>query len=206
MREFLGRGPQECFEKSRRSCQAQQALAEAQQNHAKWVDEVAQAEQRLIALQTEAATPCAAMEQDSPHRATELQKLREKVNELQIQNRELQGSCKRQAVGMSTSGDRQGPHLKEDFVPGCDEDIRRWMRDRQADIFKSNHGRQCSRGGTIVPRDGLRQSPCRHRWFPTQSSPVTRRVLMVMVDFGQFRLRPILTSANFDFGQLFFFF
>ena len=34
--------------------------------------------------------------------AAELEQLRRKMNELQIQNLELQGSCKRQAVGIST--------------------------------------------------------------------------------------------------------
>ena len=82
MRKFLGPGPQECFGKE--VAKAQQVLTEAQQNHAKWVDEVAQAEQRLIALQTEAGSPCAATKQGSPDRATVLQKLREKVNELQF--------------------------------------------------------------------------------------------------------------------------
>ena len=29
---------------------------------------------------------------------------------------------------------RSGPRLREDFVPGSEEDILRWMQDRQADM------------------------------------------------------------------------
>ena len=64
--------------------------------------------------------------------AAELQLLRGKVNESQNLNMELQGSCKRQAVGV-TPWNRAGPRLREDFVPAY-EDILRWMQDRQADM------------------------------------------------------------------------
>ena len=55
----------------------------------------------------------------------------EQVNELQVQHLELQGSSKRQAIGVSTPMCRPGPRLQEDFVPMCNEDIVRWMQDRQ---------------------------------------------------------------------------
>ena len=116
---FLERARKNVSKSQEEVARAQQALTEAQQNHAKWVAEVAQAEQRLITLQTEAAIPCAtaSTEQAQPDWAAELQQLREKVNELQIQNLELKGSCKRQAVGIATPVSRGGPRLTEDFVP-----------------------------------------------------------------------------------------
>ena len=154
MRKIFGTSPQECFEKSR-SCQG---ATGSDRSAAK----PRQVGRRGGPGGTEVDHPpnrgsqsLSALEQASPDWATESQKLREKVNELQIQNMELPGSCKRQAVGRSTSGDRQRTPPEEDFVPGCDEDIMRWMRHRQADI-QGSHGRQCSRGGKVVPRDGLR--------------------------------------------------
>ena len=72
-----------------------------------------------------------------PDWAAEVQQLRGQVNELQVQNLELQGSSKRQAVGVSSPVPRPGPRLQEDFVPMCSEDIVRWMQDRQADIHEA---------------------------------------------------------------------
>ena len=116
---------------------AQQLLMEAQSRHAERLAEVTEVEQRMITLQTEAASHVAIVkdpiqEADRPDWA--LDQLRQRVNELQIQNTELRRSCKRQAVGISVPADRPGPRLKEDFVPGCDDDIIRRMQDRQADI------------------------------------------------------------------------
>ena len=65
-----------------------------------------------------------------------MEQLRGKVIELQGQNRELQGLSKRQAIG-TTPMCRPGPRLQEDFVPMCNEDIMRWMEDRQADIHEA---------------------------------------------------------------------
>ena len=93
--------------------------------------EVIEAEQRLITLQTEAASHVAIVKDsiqvsDRPDWAVELDQLRQKVNELQIENTELRGSCISVPVDW--------PRLKEDSVPGCDDDIICWMQDRQADI------------------------------------------------------------------------
>ena len=133
VRKFLGQGPQECFETSRRSCQG-----------ATGSDRSAAKRRQVVRR----GGPSGAEVDCPPNRSshclcsngTSFSGLGNRVAKvaregaLQIQNRELQGSCKRQAVGMSTSRDRQGPRLKEDFVPRCDEYIRRWMRNRQADI------------------------------------------------------------------------
>ena len=148
---------------------------EAQKRHEERVTEVTEAERRLIMLQTEAASHVAIMKDptDRPDWAAELDELRQKVNELQIENTELRGSCKRQAVSISPVG-RPGPRLKEDFVPGCDDDIFRWMQDRQADIQEATLAgnahevtRLCHMMGSAVP-------VCCLRWL--QCSPVTRRV------------------------------
>ena len=101
---------------------------EAQKKHEERVAEVTEAERSLITLQTEATSHVAIMkdpiqESDRPDWAAELDELRQKVNELQIENTELRGSCKRQAVSISVPVDQPGPRLKEDFVPSCDDDI-----------------------------------------------------------------------------------
>ena len=71
-----------------------------------------------------------------PDLVAEVEQLRGKVIELHGQNRELQGSSKRQAIG-ATPMCRPGPRLQEDFVPMCNEDIMRWMEDWQADIHEA---------------------------------------------------------------------
>ena len=63
----------------------------------------------------------------------ELEQLQMRVAQLQAQNEELISSPKRQAVGSGAAPDR-GSRLREDFVPACDEDVVRWMRDRQLDM------------------------------------------------------------------------
>ena len=63
----------------------------------------------------------------------ELEQLQMRVAQLQAQNEELMSSPKRQAVGSGAAPDR-GSRLREDFVPACDEDVVRWIRDRQLDM------------------------------------------------------------------------
>ena len=63
----------------------------------------------------------------------ELEKLQMRVAQLQVQNEELVSSPKRQAIGSGAAPDR-GSRLREDFVPACDEDVVRWLRDRQLDM------------------------------------------------------------------------
>ena len=137
--QFLDRARKNVLKAQEEVSKAQQLLMEAQSRHEERVGEVTEAERRSITLQTEAASHVAIMkdpiqDSDRPDWVAELDELRQKVNELQIENTELRGSCKRQAVSISVPVDRPGPRLKEDFVPGCDDDIFRWMQDRQADI------------------------------------------------------------------------
>ena len=147
----------------------QQTLTEAQQNHVKWVDEVSQAEQRLIAFQTQAATLCAAMEQVFPDWAKELRKLREGE---QIADSEKGASEILQASGgghVNLRGSTRTPP-----EGGFCSRLRRRHQEVDAGLSSrhssGHHRKQCSRGGTIVPRDGLgRQSPRLHRWCPKQS-------------------------------------
>ena len=136
--QILDRARKNVFKAQEEVSKAQQFLMEAQKRHEERLIEVTEAERRLIMLQTEAASHVAIMKDpiqdtDRPDWAAELDELRQKVNELQIENTELRGSCKREAVSISLV-DRPGPRLKEDFVPGCDDDIFRWMQDRQTDI------------------------------------------------------------------------
>ena len=49
------------------------------------------------------------------------------------QARHSRGRVECPEFGTST-GDRPSPRLQEDFVPMCNEDVVRWMADRQADI------------------------------------------------------------------------
>ena len=83
-----------------------------------------------------------------------MEQLRGKVNELQVQNLELQGSSKRQAIGVSSPIHRPGPRLQEDFVPMCNEDIVRWMQDRQADVHEATMAGNAQDGGKVVPCHG----------------------------------------------------
>ena len=62
-----------------------------------------------------------------------LEQLQMRVAQLKAQNEELMSSPKRQAVGSGAAPD-SGSRLREDFVPVCDEDVVRWMRDRQLDM------------------------------------------------------------------------
>ena len=82
-----------------------------------------------------------------PFWGAELQQLREKVNELQNLNTELQGFCS-QTVGVTS-----GLHLSEDFVSASHEDIAvdAGSSGRHA---RGHHDRQRSRGGKVVPCDG----------------------------------------------------
>ena len=61
-----------------------------------------------------------------------LEQLQMRVAQLKAQNEELMSSPKRQAVGSGAPD--SGSRLREDFVPVCDEDVVRWMRDRQLDM------------------------------------------------------------------------
>ena len=50
----------------------------------------------------------------------------------QQRTKEVLSSSKRQAV--SSAWKARGGRLRKDFVPMCDEDVAKWMRDRQADM------------------------------------------------------------------------
>ena len=62
-----------------------------------------------------------------------LEQLQMRVAQLQAQNEELMFSPKRQAVGSRAAPD-SGSRLQEDFIPVCNDDVVRWMRDRQLDV------------------------------------------------------------------------
>ena len=92
--QFLDRARKNVLKAQEEVSKAQQFLMEAQKWHEERVIEVTEAERRLIMLQTEAASHVAIMKDpiqvtDHPDWAAELDKLRQKVNELQIENGDL---------------------------------------------------------------------------------------------------------------------
>ena len=121
---------------------AEKRVAELDAQRAREVAALEEGRVRLQRLEAEAACKVQDGAQSTqapgapPDLAAEVEQLRGKVIELQGQNRELQGSSKRQAIG-TTPMCRPGPRLQEDFVPMCNEDIMRWMEDRQADIHEA---------------------------------------------------------------------
>ena len=138
--------------------QAQQLLMEAQSRHSERVAEVAEAKVRLITLQTEAASHVTIVkdpiqESNRPDWAAELDQLRQKVNELQIENRAPR------ILQTSSSGHlRPCGSARTSFEGRFCARLRR--RHHEVDARSSsrhsrgNHGRQCSRGGKVVPCDG----------------------------------------------------
>ena len=56
-----------------------------------------------------------------------------RVAQLQAQNEELLSASDGQAVGSGAAPDCES-QLREDFVPLCDEEVVRWMRDRLLDM------------------------------------------------------------------------
>ena len=76
--------------------------------------------------------------------------------------------------------------LKEDHVPMCDEDILRWMQDRQADMQDAlSAGRATRWQGCATSWAQQRPvgQPLHLRWCPTQSSNEARRDVWIVVLF-----------------------
>ena len=107
-----------------------------------------EARNRLARLEAQAA----ALPPEDPGRAppgdvvAELEELKAKLVVTERERDEVLCApvCKRQAMSRTALGREGTPHpipdswarlrLREDFVPMCDEDILRWMEDRQADM------------------------------------------------------------------------
>ena len=98
---------------------------------------IARSRKRLAALEQERAE-----EQEAEPRnqfppfawVAEMEALRAKLataeEELSALNLDRDAKLRR----LTSTGDRPSPRLQEDFVPMCNEDVVRWMADRQADI------------------------------------------------------------------------
>ena len=144
-RTIFGQSPQECVEGARGSLQGQQFLMEAQKRH----------EERgrgyrgrtKVDIADRGCQPCC--DHEGPHSGFRPSRLGGRVGRIATEGKRIgkhfRGSCKRQAVSVSVPADRPGPRLKEDFVLGCDDDIFRWMQDRQPDIQEATWRRKRSR-------------------------------------------------------------
>ena len=175
--QFLDRARKNVLKAQEEVSKAQQFLMEAQKRHEERVTEVTEAERRLIMLQTR--------DHEGSHSGHRPSRLGSRVGRIatdgeRIADREHRapGSCKRHAVSIS-SGSARTP-IEGGF---CSRMRRRHLPlDARSSSRHSggNVGRERSRGGKVVPRDGLRSCRVVNTKFVAfdgmQCSPVTRRV------------------------------
>ena len=118
--------------KKKRLSEAEEAVAQAIARRDRFQSEAKEGEQSLARLQEEQqrfpqVLALGAMDISAPAPPSvvaEVEQLQTMVAQLRAQNEELLSSSKRQAVNKD----------REDFIPMCDEDVVRWIRDRQADM------------------------------------------------------------------------
>ena len=118
---------------------AQQFLMEAQKRHEERVAEVTEAERRLITLQTEAASHVT-RDHEGPHSGFRPSRLGSRGGRIATEGEPIADRKHRAPAILQTlssehftCGSARTP-IEGGFVPGCDDDIFRWMQDRQADI------------------------------------------------------------------------
>ena len=108
---------------------ARKRIAQIDEDRASEVRSLEEAERKLNDLKAFRAVQVDPASTPLP----ELEQFQMRVAQLQAQNAEPLSSSNRQAVGSGAAPDR-GSRLREDFVPLCDEDVVRWMRDRLLDM------------------------------------------------------------------------